>query len=97
MSLPGDAAVQEQAEPVVGEVAESEADPFDAFDQQVDRLGGAVAGAGGGEVGQQLVLSGGDGPPEPVQFGHFGNRAGPVEGLQPAAGLGQGRRGVDVA
>ena len=41
VSLPGDAAVQEQAEPVVGEVAESEADPFDAFDQQVDRLGGA--------------------------------------------------------
>ena len=40
--MPGEAAVQEKAEPVVGEVAESEADAFDPLDEEVDCLGGAV-------------------------------------------------------
>jgi hypothetical protein len=33
VSLPGDAAVQQQAQPVVGEVAEAVADPLDLLDQ----------------------------------------------------------------
>ena len=79
MSVPDDAAVQqEKAEPVVGEVAESEADSFDPLAEQVDRLGGSVVDPAGGEVGQPLIFPGGDGAPEAVQLGDVGVRAGPV-------------------
>jgi hypothetical protein len=64
--------VQQQAEPVVVEVAKSVPDPFDLLDQQVDRFGGSVGHAGGVEVGQQLGLPGVDGAGQPVQFADVG-------------------------
>ena len=62
-----------EREPVVREVAEAEADSFDAFDEEIDRLGGSVAHPGGGEVRQQLVFPGGDGAPEAFELGTPGS------------------------
>jgi hypothetical protein len=42
--------VQQQAEPVVVEVAESVPDPLDFFDQEVDRFSGSVRDPVGVEV-----------------------------------------------
>ena len=97
MTVPGDAAVQEQAEPVVGEVAEPEADCLDPLDQQVDRLGGSVGGASGGEVGEQLRFPCGDGAAEPLELGYAVSGAGPVEAFEPAAGAVEVGGAVDVA
>ncbi len=89
--------MQQQPEPVVGEVAEAKADSLDALDEQVDGFGGAVAGSVGGEVGEQLVLPGGDGAGQAVQLGHRAVGAGGVEGEQPRPGLGEVAGAVDVA
>ena len=56
-----DAAVQQEAEPVVVEVAVAVPDPFDLLDQGVDRFGGSVGDAAGVEVGQQYLPPGVDG------------------------------------
>ncbi len=79
--------MQQESQSVVGEVAEAEADALDPLDQQVDGLGGAVAGSAGGEVGQQLVFPGGDGAGQAEQLGDVGVGAGPVEDLQPAPAM----------
>ena len=51
--VPGDSAVQQQAQPVVS-IAEAVSDAQDLLDQQVHRFGGAVADSAGAEVGQEL-------------------------------------------
>jgi hypothetical protein len=53
--LPGDSAVQQQAQPVVTEIPEAVSDTQDFLDQQVDRFGGAVADSAGAEAGQELI------------------------------------------
>jgi hypothetical protein len=55
-SLPRDAAVQQQPQPVVGEVAEAVPDPLDLLDQQVDGLSGPIGAAIGGVEGEDLDL-----------------------------------------
>jgi hypothetical protein len=59
--LPGDAAVEDEPNSVVVEVAESLAGPFDLLDQQVGRFSGSVGDAAGVEVGQQYLPPGVDG------------------------------------
>ena len=44
--------MEEEAEPVVLEVAESVADALDFFDQQVGRFSGSIGNAAGVEVSQ---------------------------------------------
>jgi hypothetical protein len=78
--------VQEQAEPLVGDVPESEADPLDPLDEQIHGFGWSVAPPAGGEVGEQLVLPRRDRAAEPFQLRHTGGGAGQVEGVQPAPG-----------
>jgi hypothetical protein len=51
-----DAAVQQQPQPVVGEVAEAVPDPLHLLDQQVDGLGRPVGAAIGGVEGRGLGL-----------------------------------------
>lgn len=97
MSVPDDAAVKQEPEPVVGEVAEAAADSLDPLDQQVDRLGGPVGGASGGEVGEQLRFPCGDGAAEPLELGYAVSGAGPVEAFEPAAGAVEVGGAVDVA
>lgn len=89
--------MKQEAEPVVGEVSETEADPLGPLDQQVDRLGGAVGGGGGGEVGEQLGLPGLDGAGESFDLGAAGGGGGGVEVVQPAAGVALVAGAVDVA
>jgi hypothetical protein len=79
MSVPADAAVQQEAEPVVGEIAEPKADPLDPLDEQVHRIGRTVADSASGEVRQQLGFPGRDGAPEPFEFRHAGGGAGMVK------------------
>src|SRR5271157_6055448 len=78
--LPGDSAVQQQAQPVVTEIAEAVPDAQDFLDQQVDRFGGAVADSAGAEVGQELIAPGGEGAGQPAEFGNLrvDTRHGPV-------------------
>ena len=71
--------------------------PQCALDEQVDRLGGAVAGPAGGEVGEDLVLPGGDGASEAVELGHGAVGAGQVEAFQPPAGPVEVGGGVEGA
>lgn len=71
--------MQEQTGPVVVEVANPESDTFGSFDQQFHRLGTAIAGMAGVEVGEQLVVPGTDGAGEAVQFGGLGVGADGVE------------------
>jgi hypothetical protein len=94
--VPADAAVQQQAEPVIGEVSEPEPGAFNALDEQVHRFGRAVGSPASAEVGEQLVLPGGDGAPEPFEFGYAWGCAGLVEGVQPAPSPIQVRGGVEV-
>ena len=70
MSLPPDAAVQQQPQPVVGEVTEAVPDPLHFLDEQVDRLGGPVGTAAGGMSSQDLGLPGPDGAGQPRQLRH---------------------------
>ena len=65
VSLPGHAAVQQQPQAVVGEVAEAVPDPLDLLDQQVDSLGGPVGAAAGGMPGEDLGLPDPDGTGKP--------------------------------
>ena len=51
------------------EASVAAADAADLLDEQVDRFGGAVAGAVGVEVGQVLVPPSGQGPAQPGDFG----------------------------
>lgn len=51
-------------------VAVSVADSADLFDEQVDCLGGSVAGAAGVEVGQVLAAPGGQGAADAGDFGY---------------------------
>jgi hypothetical protein len=64
----GFAGVEQDPDPVVLEVAEPEADPVDALDQVVERLGGAVGDPGQVEVGDP-VEPGPDGASELLDFG----------------------------
>ena len=88
--MPCDAAVEQEPESVVVEVAEPVADAFDLFDEQVHGLRRPVRQAGV-VVGEHLVVPGGDGLGEPGQFGDVGLGAPVVEGGDPAAGM----RGID--
>jgi hypothetical protein len=56
VSLPADAAVQQQPQPVVGEVAEAVADAPALLDEQVDGLGRSVRAAICGVEGEDLGL-----------------------------------------
>src|SRR5512133_3427810 len=58
---PADAAVQQQPQPVVGEVATAVAGPLDLLDEQVDGLGGAVGAPACGVEGEDLGFPGPDG------------------------------------
>ena len=69
--VPFDAAVEQEAEPVVVEVAESVSDSFDLLGQ-LDRFGRAVGDAGCVEVGQQLGPPGVDGAGRSGQFWDVG-------------------------
>ena len=64
--LPGDSAVQQEAQPVVTKIAEAVSDPQDFLDQQVDRFGGAIADSAGAEEGQELLAPGGEGAGQPA-------------------------------
>jgi hypothetical protein len=56
VSLPPDAAVQQQPQPVVGEVAKAVPDPLHLLDEQVQCFGGPVGAAIGGVEGEDLDL-----------------------------------------
>ena len=59
--------MEQDAEPVVVEVAEPVAASFDLFDGQVQSFGGAV-GSAGAVVVEDLGLPFGEGPPEASDF-----------------------------
>jgi hypothetical protein len=61
VTLPPDAAVQQQPQPVVAEVAEAVPDPLHLLDQQVHGLGGPVGTAACGMEGEDLGLPDPDG------------------------------------
>ena len=81
MSLPPDAAVQQQPQPVVGEVPEAMADPLHLLDQQVHGFGGSVGAASGGMEGEDLGLPGSYGVSQPGQLGDLDAIAPAVEAL----------------
>src|SRR5512135_584203 len=58
ISLPVHAAIEQQSQPVVVVVPEPVPSPADLVDEQVQRLGRAVAGARGVEVGEPLAPPG---------------------------------------
>ena len=95
MSLPPDAAVQQQPQPVVFEVAETVPDPLHLLDEQVDRLGGAVGAAGGLVPGEDLGLPGAHGAGQAGQLKELHTVAPAVEALQRGPGGGQVSGGVD--
>ena len=61
--------MQQQAEPVVVEIAESVTDALDFFDQQVGRFGGSVGDTAGVEVGQQFGTPGIEGTSQAGELG----------------------------
>src|ERR1700737_496727 len=69
--LPGDSAVQQEAQPVVTKITEPVSDAQDFLDQQVDRFGGAVADSAAAEVGQELISPRGEGAGQPPEFGNL--------------------------
>lgn len=86
--------MQQQAQPVVLEVAEAVTDSLDLLDQQVHRLGRAVGHPAGVEVGEQLIPPGVDGAGQAAQLGDLGIGATDEPVQQPllgpvAAGLGE--------
>ena len=97
VGLPPDAAVQQQPQPVVGEVAEAVPDPLDLLDQQVQCLGGPVGAAIGGVEGEDLGLPRSDGAGKPRQLRHPDAVCPAVEALQGGLGVGQVTGGVDRA
>jgi hypothetical protein len=84
--VPVGAAVQEEAEPVVGEVAVAVPDAFHLLDQTVDRFGGSVGDAAGVEVGEQFGSPGVQGAGEADQFGDLVLGDGGEPAQQPAFG-----------
>jgi len=97
--VPGDSAVQQQAEPAVVEVSKSVRDSEDFLDRQVDRFGGSVADPTCAEIGQELGAPGGDGARQrpisgtpgrpPMRRGDLAALvAGPDPGQQPRPGGG---------
>ena len=78
--------MQQQAESVVGAVAESEAHSLDPLDEQVHRLRRPVANPAGAEVGEQLRLPRRDGAAEPLELGNAGGGTGLIERVQPTPG-----------
>jgi hypothetical protein len=95
MSLPLDAAVQQQPQPVVSEVAEAVPNPFHLLDQQVHGLGGPVGAALGGMPGQDLGLPGPHGASQPGQFRELDAIAPAVEAVQGGAGCRWADRSID--
>ena len=77
--------MQQQAQPVVVEVAEAVADSLHLLHQQVDRLGGAV-GEPGGMPGQDLWLPAPYGAVQMGELMHVGAAAVVVEALEAPAG-----------
>jgi len=64
---------EQHPEPEVVTVSEAAGDPAVEFDQVVDGLGGAVGGAGGGEVRQERLTPLAQ---RPTEAGDLGDRAG---------------------
>lgn len=60
---------EQDSQPVVGEVAEAVRESAGLLDDEVDRLGAAVADAVGVEVGQELVPPGAEGAAESGDLG----------------------------
>ncbi len=90
---PGSVAGEEDAEPVVGEVAEPVCQAPGLFDDEVDRFGAAVGHPAGGEVGQDLGVPLLQGAAEP---GDLGDGAG-VQAVEEVLGeRAAGRRGGGV-
>jgi hypothetical protein len=97
VSLPPDATVKQQAQSVVGEVAEAMADALDLLDEQVHGLGRAVGAAAGGVEGQDFGLPRPDGTGKTRQLHHSDAVRPAVEALQRGLGMGQVAGGVDSA
>src|SRR6266567_2306667 len=97
MTLPPDATVKQQAQPVVAEVAEAVPDPLDLLDQQVHGLGRAVGAAAGGVEGEDFSLPRPDGTGKARQLRHPDVVRPAVEAPQRGPGVGQVAGGVDSA
>ena len=72
------ASLEEAAGDVVGEVAEAEGGAAQVFEPTVDRLGGAVGGAGSVEVGQDVLDATGQGPTEFAGSSYLAGQPGSV-------------------
>jgi hypothetical protein len=83
---PFDAAVQQESEPIVLEVAEAVPDALDLLDQQVHGFGGSV-GQAGAVPAEDLVLPPPDGGGEAAELGDVGTPAVDVEALEPPSSL----------
>jgi len=97
VSIPGDAAVQEQAQPVVLVVAEAVSDALDFLDDQVDGLGRSVADAGVVEAGDQFIPPGVEGAGQAGQLGDTGVGAMGQQAVEQLLGAGVVRRPVEQA
>ena len=95
VGLPPDAAIQQQPQPVVGEVAEAVPDPLDLLDEQVHGLGGPVGTALGRVEGEDLGFPGPDSAGKPRQLRHPDAVRPAVEALQRGPGVGQVADGID--
>ena len=71
---PGAVGGEQDADPVVGEVAEAVGEEAGLLDDAVDGLGAGVGDASGGEVGQQLLPPGAQGPAEAGELGDGAGR-----------------------
>src|SRR5215217_5241541 len=88
VSLPPDATVQQQPQPVVGEVAEAVPNALDLLNQQVHGFGRPVGAAAGDMEGEDLSLPGSYGAGKPRQFRHPDAVRPAVEAVQRAPGVG---------
>jgi hypothetical protein len=86
--------VQQQPQPIVGEVAEAVPDPLHLLDQQVDGLGGPVGTAIGSRPSEDLGLSGSYGASQPGQLGDLDAIAPAVKAIQGGAGCWHADRNV---
>ena len=93
---PFDAAVEQEPEAVVLEVAEAVADPFDLFDQQVHGFGWSV-GQAGAVPAQDLGFPAAHRRGEAAELDDVGCAAMGVEALEPPASPPLRSRGVDLA
>ena len=84
--LPWCAASQQKAEPIVLEVAESEAEPLDVLDDQVRALSSGV-GQPGGMPTQDRCLPAGDRAGQPFELGDVAGVPLVVEDGESSAGL----------